>query len=928
MKTHLLNLALFMLLPIVAVAQVYQQHSFRTVPFGGGGCVSGIITCPTQKNLIYARTDVGGAFRWVEATKSWKNLHFAAPKSGSLCVMSMAVDPSSPNRVYCFAGMDYFYYTCIMRSIDYGETWEYIDITNQFMALGNGAGKATGERLVVDPNKGNVLYCGSPMNGLFKSTDYGSTWKKITSLPATNTADNSGIAFVQFIPESSGSGYETPYICVGVSRPGDKKAPLDSVNIFLTMDGGISWSPISTMKGAGSVVPPVDLTPNQCTIAGGYLYFAYKGTGKGGVWRYDYGNEWWENVTPPNSLSLAGISIDNPLNPTLITVSTNHGGLGQNWKAGVATTWGDDLYRGTIDVNGKITWNSKRMIDGGTAIYDPKAFFPNSSMHWTFDVEIDPFNKNRVFVTSGIGVFTSDNFTQTPSLWYQNVRNLEETITMDITSKPGGEFLLALGDASGATYADPTKYGIRFNPHQAITSSVDYLPSLPTLYRVGSERVANGVTSSIMYSNDKGNIWTGVPVDKIPFNPAMPATLTSKDAKATYGRMAVSADGKIIVWSPQYWKINDVKYFGTFYTADKGASWYEMPGGLTSAESYVVSDKVNPNVFYICTGASLIVYTWNGSGFTYKSIAMPATMNRIIKVNPLVEGEFLTFNNSGLYLHKSKGEQITKIANINYCNGAAWGKSAPDRSNPTIFAFAKYGSDAVARVYRSDDETKTWVRITDDKSLFGGALGRGVLGGDMNKYGRVFISNGGIGLIYADIDNSVYAKSLSVSGQNSQTTVGLNGKLQMNALFNPTNTTTQKVAWEIDDASLATIDSFGVVTGKKNGIVTVTATALDGTGIFGLCKITVSDKINSAVSVVQSNPLARVYPNPFTENATLETTNQLTYRIVTLNGVLLQSGQINGTTHTGSALPNGIYLLELKNKQTTEKQIIKLIKNK
>ena len=31
---------------------------------GGGGFVSAIITSKTEKNLIYARTDVGGAYRW------------------------------------------------------------------------------------------------------------------------------------------------------------------------------------------------------------------------------------------------------------------------------------------------------------------------------------------------------------------------------------------------------------------------------------------------------------------------------------------------------------------------------------------------------------------------------------------------------------------------------------------------------------------------------------------------------------------------------------------------------------------------------------------------------------------------------------------------------------------------------------------------
>ena len=84
-----------------ATAQEYQKHVFKTVPFGGGGCVTGIITCPTKKNLIFARTDVGGAFRWVESTKSWKSLHFAAPGQG--CFALKASQSIRPHRTASIA---------------------------------------------------------------------------------------------------------------------------------------------------------------------------------------------------------------------------------------------------------------------------------------------------------------------------------------------------------------------------------------------------------------------------------------------------------------------------------------------------------------------------------------------------------------------------------------------------------------------------------------------------------------------------------------------------------------------------------------------------------------------------------------------------------------------------------------------------------
>jgi beta-glucosidase len=41
-----------------------EPYAWNNVPIGGSGFVSGIITSKTEKDLIYARTDVGGAYRW------------------------------------------------------------------------------------------------------------------------------------------------------------------------------------------------------------------------------------------------------------------------------------------------------------------------------------------------------------------------------------------------------------------------------------------------------------------------------------------------------------------------------------------------------------------------------------------------------------------------------------------------------------------------------------------------------------------------------------------------------------------------------------------------------------------------------------------------------------------------------------------------
>jgi hypothetical protein len=40
------------------------NYIWKSVQVAGGGFVDGIIFYPTEKNLRYARTDMGGAYRW------------------------------------------------------------------------------------------------------------------------------------------------------------------------------------------------------------------------------------------------------------------------------------------------------------------------------------------------------------------------------------------------------------------------------------------------------------------------------------------------------------------------------------------------------------------------------------------------------------------------------------------------------------------------------------------------------------------------------------------------------------------------------------------------------------------------------------------------------------------------------------------------
>ena len=71
-----------------------------------------------------------------------------------------------------------------------------------------------------------------------------------------------------------------------------------------------------------------------------------------------------------------------------------------------------------------------------------------------------------------------------------------------------------------------------------------------------------------------------------------------------------------------------------------------------------------------------------------------------------------------------------------------------------------------------------------------------------------------------------FAESITIEG-NSEVT----GATQYVATVLPDYTTNKEVDWSVSDSSVATVDRSGIVTPIKNGIITLTATAKDGSGV-------------------------------------------------------------------------------------------------
>lgn len=743
-----------------ALAASSEIYNWQNVRIDGGGFVPGIVFNQKEQDLIYARTDIGGAYRWNAATSSWVPLldWVGWDNWGWNGVLSLATDPVDTNRVYVAAGM----YTnswdpnngAILRSTDKGATWKSTPLP--FKVGGNMPGRGQGERLVIDPNKNNIIYFGAEGgNGLWRSTDYGVTWAKVSSFTNGGTyaqdptdtygylSQLQGVTWVTFDPSSGSAGSASQTIYVGVA---DKANP-----VYRSTDGGATWAPLAGTPTNYLAHKGVYDAVNK------FLYISTSDTGgpydgaKGEVWKLNTQTGVWTNISPVALTSsdlyfgYSGLTIDRK-NPQTIMVASQ------------VAWWPDAIFfRST---NGGATW---------TRIWDWNGY-PSRSFRYTQDItenpwlnfgvtspvapetspklgwmneslEIDPFNSNRLMYGTGATLYATDNLTNwdagTQILIKPRAKGIEETAVLDLVSPPTGAPLYsALGDIAGFRHDDLMKvpaYNYT-SPIHTSTTSIDYAELNPSIMvRVGN----TGSTGGVGITTSSGNSW---------WAGQAPSGVTGG------GNVALAADGGSIVWSPGGIAVQMSTTFGSTWVASTG-----VPTGAT-----VESDRVNPAKFYAVSGSSFYVSTNKGASFTATAGAgMPAATRKFKAVYGR-EGDIWLASDTdtagGLYHSTDSGASFTKIATVDKADNVSFGKAAPNQAYPAIYMVGQV--DGVRGVFRSNDAAVSWVRINDDQHQYGNF--GDALSGDPRVYGRVYIGTNGRGIIWGDSTTVSSASSSSV----------------------------------------------------------------------------------------------------------------------------------------------------------------------
>ena len=740
-----------------------DPYEWGALKIGGGGFVSGIIA---GQKAMYARTDVGGAYRYDYEKREWVQLMDFVNDTdrGFLSIDALCIDPTDDDTIYLLAGCAYFSSerTSVFKSTDGGETFTEYEVTDLIKVHGNGYGRQCGESIAVDPDNPNILYCGGDTDGLIMSEDGGETWTFVESFDKLGLFTNE-IKWPTWTETIEKTTVGTDYVSVngiGTIAIQDGKVYVGvsdntiGANIYVADVGKDNWKPLSEEL-------PTDSFPSRINKdADGNLLISYvgglmfNGTG-GGVYKYDTKKGTVTDISPTGN-SFGGC-VSDPKDASKLVATTCGVWSSQLWTEDAWETdtvcWGDQFYRSN---DGGATWESitpgNAKSWGGPLQADylkdsGYSWIQGKAIHWCGTVTLDPRDSNRILLVSGNGVFACDNVWDELPVYYFHPDGIEEVVCLDFISVPGGDEFSAIGDYDGFRHTSVYEPGEQHYPNMGSTGAIAYCPQNTDVMVRISENQAGGY-----YTLDGGKKW-------------------EKMANMTGGGKAAITELK----EGKYRIFKSNKDDGNVsYSDDLGSTWTPcegIPSAYGSKPTFMLVEPKKPNVVYAyatyynsswfyskdepdITDAKYVLCVSDdyGATFTATDICMYDICDSAARIGYLGEDDLaLAAGWNGLYRVTNGGKDKEKL-DVFYCKTVGYGAPKKAGDVNVLYMYGKPAESDAEGIYRSEDAGKTWVLINSDH-LYGGTGNGNFIVGDMNEYGTMYMSTVGCGIIYGKISD-------------------------------------------------------------------------------------------------------------------------------------------------------------------------------
>ena len=337
---------------------LYNGLRWRMIGPHRGGRTIAVSGVEGQPNVYYFGGVGGGVWKTTNGGITWEPIFDSQPISS---IGAISVAASNPSIIYVGTGEADFrsnltYGNGVYKSTDGGSTWKNIGLTaSQHIS-----------RIAIDPHNPDVVFVAamgsaygpSAERGVFRSTDGGSTWQKVLFKD-----ENTGAIDITLDPDNPKTVWAA---LVHDQRPPWSAYPPVTTNgaIFKSTDDGAEWKPVT--EGG---LPEGDWGRVGLAVARGthgQRVYALIDTKEGGVFKSDDGGQTWARTGKDPRLGrlwyFGEIYVD-PKNPDTVYVpnvsiyrSTD---AGKTFVAIKGAPGGDDYHALWIDPS-----NPQRMIFG------------------------------------------------------------------------------------------------------------------------------------------------------------------------------------------------------------------------------------------------------------------------------------------------------------------------------------------------------------------------------------------------------------------------------------------------------------------------------------------------------------------------------------------------------------------------------------
>jgi len=670
---------------------------FRQVNMRGGGWLSGISA--HSGGRLYARTDVGGAYRSDDHGDTWNFLSGDFTSPAPFFVQGIAPSPANADVVLAACGVSYYATDAnrgIWRSTDAGVTWSQVKAGINFS--GNDALRWGGECIAWHPTVANEVWCGSRGNGLWRSADGGLTWTQAAA--ATFAAVNIGT------------------ICIHPAFPDQ---------IWVGGDGG-AW--VSTDHGATWVKKvTTGKTWRVVRLANGKTFLSGETTGA---------NCTLERVTATDWA--------NPATYTFTSILTNYfTGLpysDNNWKLPMLTVLANgmlvvgDLYEFTRKSSNEGTaWTTvPRAVSGTMPPWNPG----NGRTTSGNQITQDPTNPSRWFMASGYGPFRTGDSGAT---WQYVLTGVEELVAWRVRFHPTDPSRVAipLADMGACVITDGGASGnvqgfvlpnFRY-PDDEVMFSQRPIFSGTKIIAPGGEQGAH--KARIFVTTNDGATWTKPAFTGLPtasgreLLDAVPSPDNADDFLVAVAGATGTGGGGI------HRTVNG----GAAFTQATGIPASKPMGDEFYHHVALAADAVAPAVrYFLFRNQGFYKSTDRGATWT-KPAAQPRSNYARLFADGAIGGRaWIPIEGTGLDASSDGGVSWSAVAGF---TTAITG----DAHNGRVCVVGRRTGDTFDKIYYSADNGATWNEITRTGWRFGNVQAVAV---DPHRAGQVWISTGGRGV--------------------------------------------------------------------------------------------------------------------------------------------------------------------------------------